>query len=50
VGLSTTAHTAQTLPWRRPPTLRDSEAPHAGLYVGLIVGAASERIELVAPI
>jgi hypothetical protein len=50
VGLSTTAHTAQTLPWRRPPTLRDSEAPHAGLYAGLIVGAASERIELVAPI
>jgi hypothetical protein len=50
VGLSTTAHTAQALPWRRPPTLRDSEAPHAGLYAGLIVGAAAERIELVAPI
>jgi hypothetical protein len=48
VGLSATALTGSTLPWRTPPTLRGSDVPHAGLYAGLMVGAAAERIEVIA--
>ena len=48
VGLSATALTGATLPWRTPPALRAGDAPHAGLYAGLMVGAAAERIEVIA--
>jgi hypothetical protein len=48
VGLSATALTGATLPWRTPPALRAGDDPHAGLYAGLMVGAAAERIEVTA--
>ncbi len=48
VGLSAAAFTRETLPWRSPPTLRANDDPHAGLHAGLIIGAAGERIEVVA--
>lgn len=48
VGLSTTTHSAQSMPWRTPPALRSGDDPHADLYAGLIVGAAAERIEVIA--
>ena len=47
VGLCATALTGASLLWRTPPTLRARDDPHAGLHVGLIVGAAAERIEVI---